>query len=117
MNPFVNGYRKFRSEVYPRQAGKYRAMAKSQKPSTLFITCSDSRVVPSVFTQTVEGDLFQCRVVGNLVPAHGNYNGGVSAAIEYATMSPQGRCLISSFADIPIVVQCGRSSTRKNWRT
>lgn len=86
MNPFVNGYKKFRSEIYPRQMAKYRSLAKSQKPYTLFITCSDSRVVPHVFTQTVEGDLFQCRVVGNLVPAHGTHEGGVSAAIEYATM-------------------------------
>jgi carbonic anhydrase len=99
MNPFVNGYRKFRSDVYPRQASKYLALAKSQKPSTLFITCSDSRVVPSVFTQTVEGELFQCRVVGNLVPAHGAHAGGVSSAIEYA----------NRVLEVPHIIVCGHS--------
>jgi carbonic anhydrase len=86
MNPFVNGYKKFRAEVYAPQIKKYQNMAKSQAPKTLFITCADSRVVPSVFTQTAEGDLFQCRVVGNLIPAHGNNAGGVTSAIEYAVM-------------------------------
>jgi len=99
MNPFVNGYRKFRTDVYPRQASKYRAMAKSQKPSTLFITCADSRVTPGVFTQTVEGELFHCRVVGNLVPAHGAHAGGVSSAIEYANM----------VLEVPHIIICGHS--------
>jgi carbonic anhydrase len=86
MNPFAAGYRKFREEVYPGLEAKYRALAKQQKPHTLFITCADSRVVPSVFTQTEQGELFQCRVVGNLIPAHGNPAGGVTSAIEYAVM-------------------------------
>jgi len=86
MNPFISGYLKFRREVFTPQAAKYRALAKHQKPHTLFITCADSRVVPSVITQTEQGELFQCRVVGNLVPAHGNAAGGVTSAVEYAVM-------------------------------
>jgi len=86
MNPFVSGYLKFRRDVFPPQAAKYKALAKHQRPHTLFITCADSRVMPSVFTQTEQGELFQCRVVGNLVPAHGNPAGGVTSAIEYAVM-------------------------------
>jgi carbonic anhydrase len=86
MNPFLNGYLKFRREVFPAQESKYRALAKTQKPHTLFITCSDSRIMPSDLTQTAPGELFHCRVVGNLVPAHGNSAGGVTSAIEYAVM-------------------------------
>ena len=86
MNPFIDGYKKFRSEVYAKNPEKYQAMAKTQTSETLFITCADSRVVPGVFTQTIEGDLFQCRVVGNLIPAHGSAAGGVTSAIEYAVM-------------------------------
>ena len=86
MNPFISGYLKFRREVFTPQAAKYKALAKHQKPHTLFITCADSRVVPSVITQTEQGELFQCRVVGNLVPAHGNAAGGVTSAVEYAVM-------------------------------
>lgn len=99
MNPFISGYKKFRNEVYPRQVAKYHSLAKFQKPHTLFITCSDSRVVPHVFTSTVEGELFQCRVVGNLVPAHGTNEGGVSAAIEYAV----------TVLEVSHVIVCGHS--------
>ena len=86
MNSFKSGYLKFRREVFTPQAAKYQALAKHQRPHTLFITCADSRVVPSVITQTEQGELFQCRVVGNLVPAHGNSAGGVTSAVEYAVM-------------------------------
>lgn len=86
MNRFAAGYKKFREEVYPAAEEKYRALAKSQKPHTLFITCSDSRVRPADLTQTQPGELFKCRVVGNIVPAHGTVAGGVTAAIEYAVM-------------------------------
>lgn len=86
MNPFVTGYKKFRREVFPKNAARYKALANSQTPKTLFITCADSRVMPSTITQTEPGELFQCRVVGNLIPAHGNAAGGVTSAIEYAVM-------------------------------
>src|SRR3954468_24568045 len=86
MNSFAAGYKKFREEVYPGLEAQYRALAAHQQPHTLFITCADSRVVPAVFTQTELGELFQCRVVGNLIPAHGNAAGGVTSAIEYAVM-------------------------------
>ncbi len=99
MNPFLAGYRKFREEVYPKQAAKYHALAKSQRPHTLFITCADSRVMPSVITQTDQGELFQCRVVGNLIPAHGNAAGGVTSAIEYATM----------VLEVDHIIVCGHS--------
>ena len=34
----------------------------------MFITCADSRIDPCLLTQTVPGELFICRVVGNIVP-------------------------------------------------
>lgn len=64
----------------------FRQLAETgQKPETLFITCSDSRVVPNLITNTAPGELFIVRNVGNIVPAvERGVIGGVSAAIEYA---------------------------------
>jgi carbonic anhydrase len=56
-----------------------------QTPETLFITCSDSRLVPTLITNAAPGELFIVRNVGNIVPAVARgVLGGVSAAIEYA---------------------------------
>jgi carbonic anhydrase len=87
MKKLIAGYRRFLRDVYPEQKSRFKQLASSQKPHTLFITCSDSRVVPSMITQSDPGELFICRVVGNLVPAHaGAGAGGVTSAVEYAVM-------------------------------
>jgi carbonic anhydrase len=55
-----------------------------QAPEWLFITCSDSRVVPDLFLGTGPGDLFITRNAGNVVPVTGNDVDGCTATIEYA---------------------------------
>ncbi len=83
----LNGVRRFRDQVYPARQADFERLAGGQNPSTLFIACADSRVVPEMITQTQPGELFVCRNIGNIVPAYGEMLGGVSAVVEYAVMA------------------------------
>lgn len=84
MQHLLEGYSRFRSEVYPKRASLFQKLAHGQKPDVLFITCSDSRVMPEMFLQAEPGELFVIRNAGNLVPSHNSVHGGVSASVEYA---------------------------------
>ena len=75
------------------------AMAQGQAPDRLFITCSDSRLVPSQITWTGVGDLFVIRNAGNIVPPFDTRPEGVSATIEYAV----------AVLDVPTIVVCGHT--------
>jgi carbonic anhydrase len=83
----LQGYARFRREVFPQQREMFADLSRAQRPDTLFITCADSRVVPNLITQTDPGEIFVCRNVGNIVPPFGEFTGGVSSAIEYAVMA------------------------------
>ena len=76
MEKLVAGYRKFRDEVYPLREEQFAKLERGQDPRVLFITCADSRIVPELLFQAEPGELFICRNAGNIVPAHGDHNGG-----------------------------------------
>jgi carbonic anhydrase len=79
------GIRKFRTDFYPGQAETYlKAASEPQQPHALIVACADSRIDPELITQSMPGDVFVMRNIGNLVPAYGEMLGGVSAVIEYA---------------------------------
>lgn len=84
MKKFLAGIIKFQNEVFPRERHVYEQLAEGQQPDTLFIGCSDSRVVPNDMLQAGPGELFIIRNAGNIVPPHGESLGGVSATVEYA---------------------------------
>ncbi|MBD2857533.1 carbonic anhydrase [Spongiibacter sp. KMU-158] len=84
MDHVISGVSKFQREVYPEKKDRFQKLAKGQNPEVLFITCADSRIDPSMVTQTEPGELFICRNAGNIVPPHSNYTGGTTASIEFA---------------------------------
>lgn len=84
MQDLIDGFIKFQREVFPLRSQLFKELAESQSPQVLFVTCSDSRVVPDLFMQRGPGDLFVIRNAGNIVPSYGPEPGGVSATVEYA---------------------------------
>lgn len=104
MKKLIRGIVEFRNKVRPEYAETFAKLAMGQNPDTLFIACSDSRVVPNLFASTDPGDLFVIRNVGNLISpcgADGVSLGDVSeaAAIEYSAL----------YLGISNIVVCGHS--------
>ncbi len=78
----IERYRKERKKAY---ADLFDKLGQAQKPHTLFITCSDSRINPSLITSSEPGEMFIVRNVGNIVPAMGTDDTPAEgAAIEFA---------------------------------
>jgi len=80
----MDGHRRFHRDIFPHKKAQFHLLAEMQAPEWLFITCSDSRIVPDLILQTGPGDLFLSRSIGNVVPVSGNEVDGVTATIEYA---------------------------------
>lgn len=64
---------------------EFRRLGAGQSPQALFVTCSDSRVVPALIIGAAPGDLFELRTAGNIVPEYRPERpAGEAATIEYA---------------------------------
>ncbi len=99
MDRILKGLSQFQKRVYPKHRELFQKLALGQKPDALFITCADSRIDPCLLTQTKPGELFICRVIGNIVPPYPDAIGGVSATIEYAV----------GVLGVPDVIVCGHT--------
>lgn len=98
---FIAGLQRFQREHFPHQREHFQRLVRDgQRPSTLFIGCSDSRVVPDLLMGSRPGELFIIRNIGNLIPPY-EWNGyhGTPAGVEYAV-------LVLGVTDI---VVCGHS--------
>ena len=86
----VEGLRRFRRESFPRFREHYQRLVKEgQRPSTLFLGCADSRVVPDLLTSALPGDLFELDAGFH----------STSAGIEFATL----------VLEVKDIVVCGHS--------
>ena len=82
--------KRFHSDYFPRHQQRFQDLvAQGQHPKTLFIGCSDSRLVPYLLTGAGPGELFIVRNVGAFVPPYDGSYGlhGTMAAIEFAVLS------------------------------
>ncbi len=87
METLMNGVDRFTGDVFPAKSDRFQTLAREgQSPRTLMISCSDSRVVPELITQSEPGELFVIRNAGNIVPPWQRVNGGVTSTIEYAVV-------------------------------
>lgn len=86
MESILAGVKQFQEVDFPKEREYFEHLAqKPQRPKALFITCSDSRVMPNHITKTEPGELFTIRNAGNLIPPYqGVMAGGEIATIEYS---------------------------------
>ena len=88
------GFKKYQHEFK-------KLVEEGQSPKTLFIGCSDSRVLPNLITNTGPGELFVIRNIGNFVPKYqpdSDFH-STAAAIEYAV----------SVLEVEDIIVCGHS--------
>lgn len=99
MQRLLEGHRKFQQEIFPARRHQFHLLSESQAPEWLFITCSDSRIVPDLVLGTGPGDLFISRNAGNVIPVTSNDVDGTTATIEYAV----------EVLHVPYAIVCGHS--------
>jgi len=100
-NELIKSYKEFRKNHHSEYSSLFKQLvAEGQSPKTLFISCSDSRVVPNLITNSKPGDLFITRNIGNFIPPFDSEEAAsTAAAIEYAV----------SILNVTSIIICGHS--------
>jgi carbonic anhydrase len=76
-NRYVRGYHEIIDSIEERR----RDSAGGQKPYAIILTCADSRVPPELIFDEGLGQLFVCRVAGNIIDPH------IIGSIEYSILN------------------------------
>ncbi len=82
----LTGYQKFRKKYATGDQSIMEQLAiYGQRPQTMLIACSDSRVDPALVLQCEPGEIFTVRNVANIIPPYESDDGhhGTSAALEF----------------------------------
>lgn len=102
MERLYRGIRRFQESFFKKEEDFFKRLSNNQEPDVLFITCSDSRVDPTLVTQSKPGELFIVRNVGNIIPPFNALKdkNSIIAAVEFAV-------LVLKVTD---VIVCGHSN-------
>jgi carbonic anhydrase len=97
-----DGVKDFNTNDFRKYRELFSEIGRTQNPHTLFIGCSDSRVVPNLITKTLPGDLFMIRNIANLVPMYRESEDflATTSAIEYAVKA----------LNVSTILVCGHSN-------
>lgn len=87
MQEILEGIYSFQRDYFQANVELFRQLARGQSPPYLLITCSDSRIDPTLITNTDPGQLFVVRNAGNIVPPKAAGVSGEAAAIEYGVVA------------------------------
>ena len=98
----IEGAIRFMHTGYNEHKELFNELKQTQNPHTLFIGCSDSRVVPTLITQTLPGELFVVRNMANIVPKYRLKDEflATTSAIDYAIIA----------LNVENIVVCGHSN-------
>jgi len=94
ISTLLEGNKQFVSQHFEKEKEYYNSLVKDQRPTVLWIGCSDSRVAVNIITNTRPGEVFVHRNVGNIVAAN-DWN--LSAVLEFTI----------NHLHIPDIVICG----------
>ncbi|MBP1675666.1 MAG: Carbonate dehydratase [Bacteroidetes bacterium] len=102
MQSLFDGVKEFNSGDFIEHQELFEKIGRNQEPHTLFIGCSDSRVVPNLITKTLPGELFVIRNIANIVPVYRKSEEflATTSAIEYAV----------KVLNISTILVCGHSN-------
>ncbi len=88
LSRLIEGYKDFHRDYSGPEYNAYRkTAAKGQAPKVMVISCSDSRVSPSIVMRADLGDIFLVSNVANIVPPYKPGKGthhSTSSALEFA---------------------------------
>ncbi|MCZ0718019.1 carbonic anhydrase [Aerococcus kribbianus] len=100
----IGRYQSFLSDDVAKESEYFASLAKEQHPHTLFITCSDSRVIPERILRADAGEIFHVRNIANIIPEVSRVDQGYGlatmAAIEFAVV----------VLEVEHIILCGHSN-------
>lgn len=102
MQSLFDGVKEFNSNDFVEHQELFEKIGRAQDPHTLFVGCSDSRIVPNMITNTLPGELFVIRNIANIVPLYRESEEflATTSAIEYAV----------KILNVSTILICGHSN-------